>query len=301
MRRAAIALLLVTAAGASCFVRADAQSQSRPHRAADMDRLGMTCRQILEMSSSDWIAKFVSANPSARASAATSSAANASAQDAQLRAIRVYGECYDDRTNRLAASLGRSGTGPLMGARGDFRDFENALKDYTAKALSATNPPANAAKTALAGLYEKQFRYAFYQAYEGKTPNALSRSPHSGAAKVSSASGASSAALSPSQPSTSAPSQRPEPGNASQPAANSSDPLARAKNRFGELLGALPEDQIHEVHAAFESVMVAHAVDSATELAVYRYAIFVLEPPSPPANSAPAHHGPPNPFSPPPF
>jgi hypothetical protein len=47
--------------------------------------------------------------------------------------------------------------------------------------------------------------------------------------------------------------------------------------------------------------MVAHPVDSATELAVCRYAIFVLEPPPPPANSAAAHRGPANPFSPPPF
>lgn len=279
------ALLLITAANAIFCWSAASQSQSRPRLNADADRLGMTCAQILQMSSSDWVAKFA--------------AADSVSQDTQLRAVRAYGQCYDERTNRLAATLGRGGKGPLMGARGDFGDFDNALKDFTARALSATNPPANAAKTALAGLYEKQFRYAFYESYEKKAPNPLSRSPHSGAAKDSS--GALSAASPASPLSTSTASSLPEPGRANQPAANSSDPLARAKNRFGELLGALPEDKIHEVHAAFENVMVAHPIDTAAELAIYRYAIFVLEPPSPPANSPAAKHGPPNPFSPPPF
>jgi hypothetical protein len=275
MRRATYLLLLITAAGPSCCARAASQSQSRSRAKADPDRLGMTCTRILQMTSSDWIAKFVSVN---------SAAANAPRQEAQLHAIRVYGECYDERTNRLAASLGRSGKGPLMGARGDFGDFDEALKDFSAKALAASNPPADALKTAYATLYEKQFRYAFYQSYEQKAPKP----------SRSSSAPASTAADAP-------PSTRATSPSSALVAPNSADPLARAKNRFGELLGALPEEELHEVHAAFESVMVAHPVDSAAELAIYHYAIFVLEPPPPPANSAAAHHGPPNPFSPAPF
>jgi hypothetical protein len=281
MRRATFLLLLMAAAGPSCRARAASQSQPRPRAKPDPDRLGMTCTQILQMTSSDWIAKFSSTN---------FAAASAPTQDSQLRAMRIYGECYDERTNRLAVSLGRSGRGPLMGARGDFGDFDNALKDFSAKALAVTSPPADALKTAYAALYEKQFRYAFYQSYEQKAPRP-SRSS-------SAAATASTAAAAP--PPTSATSSSSALADASS-VPNSADPLARAKNRFGELLGALPEDKLHEVHAAFENVMVAHPVDSAKELAVYRYAIFVLEPPPPPANSAAAHLGPANPFSPPPF
>jgi hypothetical protein len=273
-------LLLIAAAGGLPCSRAAFPSQSHSHAKTDPDRLGMTCAQILQMTSSDWVAKFT--------------AASSVSQDTQVRAVRVYGECYDDRTNHLAAAVGRGGKGPLMGARGDFGDFENALKDFTAKALAASNPPADALKTAYARLYEKQFRYAFYQSYVDKSAKSSSHSFAGGNAATAetqtSTPGASQAAAAESH-SSSAPDSK---------SANSTDPLARAKNRFGELIGALPEDKIHEVHAAFESVMVAHPIDTATELAVCRYAIFVLEPP-PSSNSAAAKHGPPNPFSPPPF
>jgi hypothetical protein len=276
MRRATLLLLLIAVVISPCYANTRLQSQDRSRAKPDPDRLGMTCAQILQMKSPDWITKFTSAN--------------APGQDAQLRAIRVYGECYDERTNRLAALLGRSGKGPLMGARGDFGDFDNALKDFSAKALAATSPPADVVKTAYAGLYEKQFRYAFYQSYGHKAPRP-SR-PSSVAAT------ASSAAAAPAY--TPATSPSPAPADA-KPAPNSADPLARAKNRFGELLGALPEGKLHEIHAAFEKVMVVHPVDVATELAIYHYEIFVLEPPPPPANSAAARRGPANPFSPPPF
>ena len=56
-----------------------------------------------------------------------------------VRAITVYGKCYDARTNQLAASLGKAGRGPLMGATGNFREFQKALDDFTAKALAATD------------------------------------------------------------------------------------------------------------------------------------------------------------------
>src|SRR5271156_6484285 len=84
-----------------CF----AQTKTVPHNSADPDRLGQTCAQILRMSSTDWISNFLNKtglgavdNPSGI-----------------LRAIAAYGKCYDERTNHLAASLGKSGKGPLMG------------------------------------------------------------------------------------------------------------------------------------------------------------------------------------------
>lgn len=143
-----------------------AQTKAPKARAAapDRDQLGMTCAQILAMSSTDWVAQF-----------------NEKAKDAApepqktLRAIAVYGKCYDARTDHLAASLAKSGAGPLMGARGNLRDLQQALDAFTAKALAASDPPADAVKTANAQLYEKQFRYEFYQSYE-KSPVAKTAS-----------------------------------------------------------------------------------------------------------------------------
>lgn len=65
--------------------------------------------------------------------------------------------------------------------------------------------------------------------------------------------------------------------------------FTKAKNRFGELIGLLPDAQAHQVHSAFGEVVGAHQMSMAIKLALYRYAIFILEPPSA------------KPFSPPPF
>ncbi len=143
-----------------------AQSQQRApvQQKPDADRLGLTCAQILQMTSSEWIAKITSID--------------ASTADGNLRGIRVYGTCYDQRTDRLAASLAKTGKGPLMGARGNFRDFEQSLQNFTKKALAESEPPADAVKSAYAALYEKQFRYAFYQSYDqqaAKPPAAATR------------------------------------------------------------------------------------------------------------------------------
>lgn len=131
---------------------------SHPTKASDPDRLGQTCAQILKMSSSDWTSYSVD-----KMGQATSN------QPAPvLRAIAVYGECYEERTNQLAASLRKNGKGPLMGANGNFRDFQKALDDFTAKALAATHKEPGAQSTVYAELYEKLFRYQFYQSYAQK-------------------------------------------------------------------------------------------------------------------------------------
>lgn len=244
------------------------QSQQKP----DPDRLGMTCAQILQMTSSDWIAKFVG---------------NAeSTEDRQLRGIRVYGACYDARTDRLAASLAKTGKGPLMGARGDFQDFEKSIQDFTAKALAAVDPPAGPVKSAYAALYEKQFRYAFYQQYVQKTAK-----PAVVTNKASPSSSTPPAA--PKAPGAEPSSSPPE------TAPIEVDDMNKAKNRFGELLGLLPDDKRHDLHSAFGEILGLHSANNATQLAVYRYAISMLEPP--PGSISRASRGPAKPFAPPPF
>jgi hypothetical protein len=214
-----------------------AQTKSARPKPAESDRLGLTCAQILQKSSQEWVAYF------------NEKEKHAGAQDASLtlRAIAAYGKCYDARTTHLAAILGKSGKGPLMGARGNFGDFQNALDDLTAKALAAADKKPGTPEAAYAALYEKQFRYEFYQGYTQKSE--------------------------PKRPLT------PE----------ESDEFSKAKNRFGELLGLLPEDQAHIVHAAFSKIFVIGAVNDVTKLEVYRYAISLLESPKD------------TPFSPPPF
>ena len=65
--------------------------------------------------------------------------------------------------------------------------------------------------------------------------------------------------------------------------------MTAAKNRFGELLDALPDDKMHALHSAFGDIVSRGEMSEETGLAVYRYAIFLLEP----ENAEP--------FSPPPF
>jgi len=224
------ALLIALALAPAGF----AQAKPAQTKASDPDRLGLGCSQILQMTSSAWVAHFVD------------QAGNASAPTA-VRAITAYGKCYEARTNQLAASLGRNGRSPLMGATGNFRDFQKALDDFTTKALAVSNKPPGTQQDAYAALYEKQFRYEFYQRYEQR--------------------------ISGNRPLT----------------AEESAEYSKAKNRFGEFLGLLPEDQAHIIHAAFSRIFDGAPVSDVTKLELYRFAISVLESPKD------------TPFSPPPF
>ena len=219
--------------------------------------LELSCAKILAMPSSNFIAQVV--------------AIHDSNVDGQLRGIRQYGACYDGRTDRLAVSLGKQGKGPLMGARGNFRDFESALKDFTTKALEeaqqSSKAPLAPVMIEYAALYEKQFRYAFYQSYFQK----LQKHPSSETTeKTGGSAGASST--------NAQPSAKPE-----------TDPMTLAKNHFGELLEAMPEDKRHEIHAAFGQIFERSSIGEQWKLEIYRYAIFLLEPSTD------------KPFSPPPF
>ncbi|MGH9682535.1 MAG: hypothetical protein ACRD4S_02840 [Candidatus Acidiferrales bacterium] len=281
------------------------QTKAAARKKAAEDRLGLTCAQILRMTSTDWVARYVSV----KNGASDANAANGKDR-ATLGAIDVYGKCYDERTNRLAASLRRSGKGPLMGARGNFQDFEQALKNFEAKALADSDPPADAVKSAYAALYEKQFRYGFYRSYApvkanaparagakpGEKPPAASIAKPGRSSNVPSAgpgtAGAASSAGSISRTPMASGARSKETQNANGSDDSSTGDVSeftKVKNHFGELLAALPEDKSHEIHAAFGQILGENPVSEDTREAVYRYAIFLLEPPSG------------KPFSPPPF
>jgi hypothetical protein len=257
MKFFAILLLILTVTPGGLRAQHAAQKY-----AGAADQLGMSCAHILQMSSTDWIANFKAsttkdANPGAdnHGNEAGKPSAETSNSQATLRAIAAYGKCYDARTDRLAASLGQSDKGPLMGVRGNFRDFETALKNFTAVALSVAQPPDDVVKAAHAALYEKQFRYAFYQSYQQKPVKEL---PSAAKDAKTAAAGAATTA----QPTS---------------GTRITDPMTLAKNRFGDFLAALPEEKRREVHIAFGELFGKGSIADQWTLEVYRYAISVLE------------------------
>jgi hypothetical protein len=251
--RAAIGIFFLLSTAAEI-----ASAQTTPHHKPDPDRLGMTCAAILKMTSTEWITYFGEKTQSAAADKAASVA----------RATAVYGKCYDARTDSLAASLAKSGNGPSKAARADFAGFEAALKSFSAKALADAQPAADEQKRALSALYEKQFRYDFCDRYEPKIL-APTDAPVKSMTSLGKVTPPKNSEVPPSAPGTSPPKTPVE-----------TDELGKAKNRFGELIGVLPDEKLHELHAAFGAILGLHQVDDATTLAVYRYAIFLLEPSS---------------------
>jgi hypothetical protein len=283
----ALGLASVLSSGATC-AQSQTPLQSQPSQKQDADKPAPACAKILLMTSSEWVANVATIDKASL--------------DAQLRAIRIYGGCYDARTKHLASAVSKTGKGPSASARGDFDDFENAVKDFTKKALAIANPAADSLKTAYVSLYEKQFRYAFYQRYEPRNPITASPSsktathPHPvPASPNNSLDSTTSANLAPSTTSDAAPKNA-----LSKDTASDADEMTKAKNRFGELLDALPEDQLHSLHAAFGNIVGTHQMNNATQLALYRYAIFVLEPSGPAPNSLDTKP-PSKPFAPPAF
>jgi hypothetical protein len=259
-------------------------AQKKTVARTNADQLGLTCVEILQMSSADWVTKFAGEK--------------GTDTPTTIRAIGVYGKCYDLRSDQVAATLGRTGKEPGASARANFQAMEQALKAFTAKALVNSQPPADAVKSAYAALYEKQFRYEFYQAYQPKPAPPVAAA--AAAKQTSTVAGAPGAALSkqtsaaPAVGSAASGAATPAPaangtGNsdrtaskASTPAdlkASDADPLTQAKNHFGELLGKLPDDQMHELHGAFGEILGPNTASSRMQLLVYRYAIFLLEAP----------------------
>lgn len=264
-----IATLIFILASSLAGQARPAARQTTSH--ANADQLGLTCAQIVEMSSSDWVAKY------------TAEKGQGSAET--IRAINTYAKCYDARTDQLAAKLGKSGKGPLMGARGNFQSMEQALKAFTAKALATAQPQADPVKAAYAALYEKQFRYELYQSYEPQQPSSAPSSTTPSSSQTVPPNGGDDQ-----KPGGS--SIRSTTGAATDKRdarKNDIDPLTAAKNHFGELLGDLPDEQMHDLHQSFGEILGPNSAAPRMQLFVYRYAIFLLEPPGS------------TPFSPPPF
>lgn len=245
-----------------------AQTRSTPRSASsrgNAEQIGMTCPQILVMSSTDWVAKFTSEKGSG---------------SSEIRAIDTYGKCYDARTNQLAAKLARAGKGPLMGARGNFQSMEQALKTFTAKSLAESQPPADPVKSAYAALYEKQFRYEFYESYEPKpTAPAMAAATPSSPMQVSSSGAADQKPPAADASNSAQGAKNSGDGNSRNANGNDVDPLTAAKNHFGDLLGDLPDEQLHDLHESFGEILGPNSASPKMQLSVYRYAIFLLEPP----------------------
>lgn len=229
-----------------------AQTKTQPGKSAAGDRLGLTCAEILKMTSQDWILHY---NEKTHQGSQNN-------PRGVLDAIAVFGRCYDARTDRLAASLAKAGKGPRAAALKNFRLFDQGLKDFTSKAFAMKQASPDSQQFAYAMLYQKRFRYEFYQSYEQKTPNGFPPKPASTAPSATTAE-------------TQAPDDAAE--------------FAKAKNHFGELLGMLPGDQRREIHAAFGRLLSNNSVSQDFKLDVYRYAIFLVE------------RDPAKPFGPPPF
>ena len=270
-------------------LKAGTSQSSQTGQHGQLDQLGMTCAQILGMSSTDWVAHFSeAAAEKPTASPAKSPAANVPARtpaDKTIHAIAAYGKCYDARTDRRAASLAKSGKGPLMGARGNFRDFEQTVQSFTTKALAESQPPADAVKSAYAALYEKQFRYEFYESYDQQaakptpTPSAKSETKTGVSAPPTPTAAPTAPPSASAQKSTAAsPATGAAPATTTPPAAAPVDPVTIAKNDFGGLLADLPDDKMHELHAAFGDILVRNSVGAGMQLSLYRYAIFLIEP-----------------------
>jgi hypothetical protein len=262
-----IAVLFLVASSLTAQTRpAHRSPASRPNA----DQLGLTCSQILDMTSTEWVTKFT--------------AEEGSEPGETIRGIGVYGKCYDARTDQIATRLRKTGKGPLMGARANFQSVEQALKSFAGKALAESDPPANAVKSAYAALYDKQFRHEFYESYEPKPaarPTQAASTPVEEAApppnSPTSGLGRSGDKASLSQ-GTDLPSQV-DANAKSKDKGKELDPLTAAKNHFGELLGGLPDEQMHDLHKAFGEILGPNSATPRMQLLIYRYAIFLLEPP----------------------
>jgi len=233
---AKLGLALAVSASAMCAGQAGVHERESPNA----DRLGLSCAQILQMKSADWVAhfneKFLGKDKDA----------SLSPTDKTLRAIAAYGKCYDQRTTRLAEQARKNLGNDLLAPSIQFRNFDQAIQAFAEKALASAEPPADAVRGAYAGLYAKQFRYKFYRDHQRKN---FSPAP---------------------------------------PTAEETEQLGEAKNYFGELLDDLPPQKMKDLHAAFSRIFNG-PVSDVDRLAVYRFAIFCLVPPSE------------TPFAPPPF
>ena len=236
-------------------VSAQAQQRTPAQQKPDPDRLGLSCAQILQMSSYEWIAKITSIDDSTT--------------DGNLRVDSRLWQIsrYDQRTDRLAASLAKkSGKGPLDGRGAEiYRDFGAVVAElHQEGTLGMPTAPADAVKSAYAALYEKQFRYAFYQSYEQQDAKPSPAAAAKPGAKIEPAAQPTSPKSPPASPVSPPAAAGATPATNAPPATKEVDPFTLAKNHFGELLSDLPDDNMHDLHAAFGDVLVRNSVGAST-------------------------------------
>lgn len=122
--------------------------------AIDIKKYAVTpCNIVLSQNSSDWVRTYVKAYGDNTLE--------------QVKAIYQYGVCYDQKLVALKQKLNAQNKSPLMGAAGNFRDFEAARTAMVEKALAVCGIDGSFKRImrANADLYGKQFQYYFYQRY----------------------------------------------------------------------------------------------------------------------------------------
>lgn len=111
------------------------------------------CEIVMSQNSTDWVTTYVKAHGDNTLERVT--------------AIYQYGVCYDQKLAAIKNKLDAQNKGPLMGANGQFQDFEVARKAMMEKALAVCGIDGTYKRIlrADAELYGKQFQYYFYQQY----------------------------------------------------------------------------------------------------------------------------------------
>jgi len=120
----------------------------------DIKKYAVTpCNVVLSQDSSDWVKTYVKAYGDNTLE--------------QVKATYQYGVCYNQKLSALKQKLDAQNKGPLMGATGNFRDFEAARTAMVEKALAVCSIDGSYKRIlrANADLYGKQFQYYFYQQY----------------------------------------------------------------------------------------------------------------------------------------
>ncbi len=123
----------------------------------DIKKYAVTpCDIVLSQNSSDWVRTYVKTYGDNTLE--------------QVKAIYQYGVCYDQKLAAVKQKLNAQNQSPLMGANGNFHDFEAARIAMVEKALSVCGIDGSFKRImrANADLYGKQFQYYFYQQYMAK-------------------------------------------------------------------------------------------------------------------------------------
>lgn len=308
---------------ATLLTLAQLQSQRKPvQQGGERDELGLTCAQVLAMPSSDYIARHAAINDS-RVDGQLRGIGRfgkcfdeRTARLAASLARRGKGPKKRDLTNlndmeqklRDFTTTALADTNPpgdsLKAAyaalyQKQFRyEFYESYEEKPAKPKPPSSPGAAKAKTTTPSASPSSTtKVSASTAQQTSTPLPekpalqLEGVPASAARSSASSEGAASPTAnlnSQATPTSTPPADAPT-TSAPTSAAKDVDPVTKAKNHFGELLGALPPEKIHEVHSSFGKLFAGNPVSEDLKVEIYTYAIFLLEGPKD------------KPFAPPPF